>query len=66
MEELWQVSTAEYERTEMKKGMKPICIALEELGSEYLLVPLGRNGVLQMSVVKNSRIYLKESFLKKC
>ena len=66
MEELWQISTADYERTEVKKVMKLFCIALEELGSEHLLVPLGRNGVLQMSVVKNSRIYLKESFLKKC
>ena len=66
MEELWQISIADYERTEVKKGMKPFCIALEELGREHLLVPLGRSGVLQMSVVKNSRIYLKESFLKKC
>ena len=52
LEELWQILTADYERTEVKKGMKPFSIALEELGSEHLLVPLGRNGVLQMSVLK--------------
>jgi len=66
LEELWQISTADHERTEVKKGMKPFSIALEELGREHLLVPHGKSGVLQMSGVKNFRIYLKESFLKKC
>ena len=52
LEELWQISTEGNGSIEVKKGMKPICIALEELGSEYLLIPLGRNGVLQLSILR--------------
>ena len=36
MEELWQILTADYERTEVKKRMKPICIALEKFGERIL------------------------------
>lgn len=52
LEELWSNIHPESTTAAMTRGMKRFDIALEELGSEYLLVPLGRDGVLQMSLLQ--------------
>lgn len=53
LEELWKFSNSKTERTPLQKGRRFIGEALEEMGYEYLLVPVGKNGVMQMSVLKN-------------
>ena len=55
LEELWAYINSAGEHREFGKGMKPFKKALEELACEYLLVPFGRDGVMQMSVLKIAR-----------
>lgn len=52
LEELWTNIHPESTAEAMTRGMKRFDIALEELGSEYLLIPFGRNGVLQMRILQ--------------
>lgn len=52
LEELWGYINPAGEPRESGKGMKPFKKALEELACEYLLMPFGRDGVMQMSVLK--------------
>lgn len=51
LEELWLNISPSTESTKVEKGQKPFHISLEEIGSEYLLVPLGRDGVLQLKLL---------------
>lgn len=51
LEELWSFISPRSESEKSVNGQKPFYIALEEIGSEYLIVPFGRDGVLQMSVI---------------
>ena len=52
VEELWEVISPERQSEKLPHGMRCFDRALEELGSEYLLVPQTQSGVLQMSVLK--------------
>lgn len=52
VEELWAVISPERQSEKLPHGMRCFDRALEELGSEYLLVPQTQSGVLQMSVLK--------------
>ena len=51
LEELWLNITPTGESTEIIDGRKSFHISLEEIGSEYLLIPLGRDGVLQLKLL---------------
>jgi len=51
LEELWLNISPSTESTKVEKGQKPFHISLEEIGSEYLLIPLGRDGVLQLKLI---------------
>ena len=51
LEELWLNICPSTESTKVEKGQKPFHISLEEIGSEYLLIPLGRDGVLQLKLL---------------
>lgn len=55
LEELWECIYQDDKPKNAPGGRKRFDIALEELGYNYLFVPLGRNGVLQMSVLRNRR-----------
>ena len=52
VEELWDVISPERQSEKLPRGMRCFDRALEELGSEYLLVPQNQSGVLQLSVLK--------------
>lgn len=51
LEELWSDISPQTESVKVVNGQKPFHKALEEMGSEYLLIPFGRDGVLQLSVI---------------
>lgn len=51
LEELWLNVSPSTVSTKIKDGQKPFHVSLEEIGSEYLLVPLGRDGVLQLKLL---------------
>lgn len=51
LEELWLNISPSTVRTKVVNGQKPFHVALEELGSEYLLIPTGREGVLQLKLL---------------
>lgn len=51
LEELWLNLSPSTVRTKVVNGQKPFHVALEELGSEYLLIPTGREGVLQLKLL---------------
>ena len=51
LEELWLNIAPSIESTKVENGQKPFYISLEEIGSEYLLLPLGRDGVLQLKLM---------------
>lgn len=55
LEELWENITIDREAPSCINGMIPFFLALEELGSEYLLIPLSSNGVLQMRLLMTCR-----------
>lgn len=55
LEELWNYTNLYQSGDESKNGQIKLGRALEESGSEYLLIPYGRTGVLQMSVMKICR-----------
>lgn len=52
LEELWNVTHPSKQSEKLARGMTLFDRALEELGYDYLLVPIGRNGVTQLSVMK--------------
>lgn len=52
LEELWVHINTKYQCTTHRNGRKSFNNALKELGCEYLLVPFGRDGVMQLSVIK--------------
>ena len=52
LEELWNVTHPPKQSEKLPRGMTLFDRALEELGYDYLLVPIGRNGVTQLSVMK--------------
>lgn len=52
LEELWNNLNAPYQGKPSTSGRKCFDVALEELGSDYLLVPLNHHGSLQMNVMK--------------
>ena len=52
LEELWNVTHPPKQSEKLPRGMTLFDRALEELGYDYLLVPTGRNGVTQLSVMK--------------
>ena len=51
LEELWLNISPSTVSTKVEKGQKPFHISLEEIGSEYLLLPTGRDGVLQLKLL---------------
>lgn len=51
LEELWLNVSPSTVSTKVENGQKPFHVALEELGSEYLLIPLGMDGVLQLKLL---------------
>ena len=51
LEELWNVIHPPKQSEKLPRGMTLFDRALEELGYDYLLVPIGRNGVTQLSVM---------------
>ncbi len=55
LEELWTYTLQNTAEGKSPKGSRRIDRALEELGYEYLLVPFGRGGVMQMKIVKTWR-----------
>ena len=55
LEELWDITTKTAKKGINVKGQTPIGSALEEIGSEHLLIPLGREGVLQLKVMSAFR-----------
>ena len=52
VEELWECTHPECQSEKLPRGMRCFDRALEELGSEYLLVPENQSGVVQLSVLK--------------
>ena len=54
-EELWECIHQNNKPDKAPGGRKRFDVALEEIGYNYLLVPFGRNGVLQMGILKNRR-----------
>lgn len=54
LEELWKYLTSPDSCDPLPRGMKRFGVALEEMGCDYLLVPLNRFGVMQMSVIRES------------
>lgn len=52
LEELWERTHPEQRSEPGTRGLREIDRALEELGHEFLLVPFGRGGVMQMHLVK--------------
>lgn len=55
LEELWGNITTLGQPPSYRNGMMPFSLALEELGSEFLLVPLSDNGVMQMRLLLTCR-----------
>lgn len=55
LEELWSDIRPVSESVKSVNGQKPFYKALEEMGSEYLLAPLSREGVLQLNIVTACR-----------
>ena len=55
LEELWRCLHPEGEGSKLIHGQVRFNKALEELGHDYLLIPSGRNGVLQMKILTSSR-----------
>lgn len=51
LEELWSDISPQTESVKVVNGQKPFHKALEEMGSEYLLIPFGRDGVLQLNII---------------
>lgn len=51
LEELWLNISPSTVSTKVEKGQKPFHVSLEEIGSEYLLIPTGRDGVLQLKLI---------------
>lgn len=51
LEELWLNVSPSTVSTKVVNGQKPFHVALEEIGSEYLLIPTGRDGVLQLKLI---------------
>lgn len=51
LEELWSNLSQPTESVNIVNGQKPFYSALEEFGCEYSLIPVGKEGVLQMSVM---------------
>lgn len=52
LEELWNVTHPSKQSEKLARGMTLFDRALEELGYDYLLVPTGRCGVTQLSVMR--------------
>ena len=55
LEELWSFISPGSGNEKVVNGQKPFCKALEEIGSEYLLVPIGKDGVIQLSIITSWR-----------
>lgn len=51
LEELWLNVSPSTVSTKIKDGQKPFHVSLEEIGSEYLLIPFGGDGVLQLKLL---------------
>ncbi len=51
LEELWLNVSPSTVSTKIHDGQKPFHLSLEEIGSEYLLIPTGRDGVLQLKLL---------------
>lgn len=54
LEELWGILHTK-EEISMSNGRKTFKRVLEECANEYILVPFGRDGVMQMSILKDLR-----------
>ena len=55
LEELWRAIHPAHPSEPLPRGMRRFDRALEELGCDFSLVPIGRNGVVQLSVMKLCR-----------
>ena len=53
LEELWNVTHPKNQSEKLPRGMTRFDRALEELGYDYSLVPLGRDGVAQLSLMRS-------------
>ncbi|MBO4949562.1 MAG: hypothetical protein J6E38_00930 [Clostridia bacterium] len=53
LEELWKVTHPQNQSEKLPRGMTRFDRALEELGYDYSLVPLGRDGVAQLSLLRS-------------
>lgn len=51
LEELWCYTHTQNQNAELGTGRKRFVNALEEMGSEYLLIPFGQNGVIQLGTI---------------
>ena len=51
LEELWLNVSPSTVSTKIHDGQKPFHVSMEEIGSEYLLIPTGRDGVLQLKLL---------------
>lgn len=52
LEELWRNINHHTEPSNLGRGMKTFNRALEEFVSDFILIPFGRDGLMQMSVMK--------------
>ena len=55
LEELWRAIHPPHPSEPLPRGMRRFDRALEELGCDFSLVPISRNGVIQLSVMKICR-----------
>lgn len=51
LEELWNFTHSQKQIAKLPNGRKTFKQALKELGSEYSLIPFGRDGVIQLKVI---------------
>ena len=51
LEELWDFTHSQKQIAKLQNGRKTFRQALKELGSEYSLIPFGRDGVIQLKLI---------------